>query len=51
MTVEDSDTEVTEKSFSSDEILTVESDFEDNSDTSEEPSQQSHGNFVKFPPV
>ncbi|XP_059993363.1 BEN domain-containing protein 2 [Lagenorhynchus albirostris] len=41
--VEDSDTEVTENIVSSDEVLTLQPDFEGNSDTSEEPSQLSYG--------
>lgn len=49
--VEDSDTEVTENIVSSDEVLTIQPDFEGDNDTSEEPSQLSYGNFVKFPPV
>ncbi|XP_029097083.1 BEN domain-containing protein 2 [Monodon monoceros] len=41
--VEDSDTEVTENIVSSDEVLTIQPDFEGDNDTSEEPSQLSYG--------
>lgn len=49
--IEESDTEDTENTFSTDEILTVETDFQDDSDNSQQPSHLSYGNFLKFSPV
>ncbi|XP_028338686.1 BEN domain-containing protein 2 [Physeter macrocephalus] len=41
--VDDSDAEVTENTVSSDDMLTIQPDFEGDNDTSEEPSQLSYG--------
>uniref|UniRef100_A0A8W4FH65 BEN domain-containing protein n=1 Tax=Sus scrofa TaxID=9823 RepID=A0A8W4FH65_PIG len=40
--IEESDTEDTENTFSTDEILTVETDFQDDSDNSQQPSHLSY---------